>query len=242
MNKVFSFSHHPNHQGEIPWLKICTLITSLLTIVFSSTSVFLRLPYAQESIGNDTSHDDISKVPFQNWKNYLFVGPLMFFNVTPQAFAQGVFFASLMPISKRLGICCPIIGGISFFCLVSFLTLYFVKYKGKYPFSYIVRSFLCSFMAPCIVMNPESSLIFWSSMISTVAHMILLSSLLVIHEYFGGFINNIDFTYVYILLPLVFCTLLSSLALDKLSKETIRQYLHLTFLLENSSCCITRWR
>ena len=142
-----------------------TLLSSLVSVVSSVTAAFMKMPH----ISNE------QKVPVsQYWKNYLFVGFNMLLMVTPRLVLISIYFA-----------CCRYGTSVAF--LVVALGAYAIPYwgyaykefkqSGKESWKLLVVNFATSLIGPCIVINPRSSLICVSFLISMVGNLVLLSTL-----------------------------------------------------------------
>ena len=142
-----------------------TLLSSLVSVVSSVTAAFMKMPH----IANE------QKVPISKyWKNFLLVGFLMLLMVTPRLVLISVYFA-----------CCR--HGISVAFLAIALGVYAVPYCcyvytefkgcGKETCKLLVVNFATSLIGPCLVVNPTSSLIFVSFLLSMVGHLALLMTL-----------------------------------------------------------------
>ena len=139
-----------------------TLLTSLVSVIASVTTTFMKMPH----ISNE------QKVPIsQYWKNYLMVGFLMLLMVTPRLVVISIYFASCRH-------------GISVVFITIALATYAIPYFGYVGFrghgketrKLIVLNFATSLIGPCIVINPTSSLIFVSFLLSMVGHLVLLGT------------------------------------------------------------------
>ena len=192
--------------------EILTLSSSFISVIWTVSSTFLKLPF----IVNGKK-----EAPFNCWKNYLFVGPLVFLIVTPRLVAFTMFFASFK------GPLCLAIVAISVFIYAAiFWILVNRNLKknnltedsvGSEFWKLVYISFISSIIGPCVSIHPRSALIFVSSSISMIAQVTLMSILqIVAHCKKGllvkGFANEIDTleTFYWCLIPVVILTSLGS--------------------------------
>ena len=146
------------------WMSL-TLTTSFFSVLMTMITVFLQMPHLI---------DDKKVAPFQCVKNYLVVGPVMFFVVTPRLLILSIFFATI-----RYGPCMV--------TLLVILTLYSILFWSIAPSEYLETnklkpseakflnfSWLTSIFGPCIVIKPKSSLISFSCILPAAGYLILL--------------------------------------------------------------------
>ena len=161
---------------ELDYWMILTLTTSFFSLLMTMITVFLQMPHLI---------DDKQVAPFQCMKNYLVVGPVMFFVVTPRLLILSIFFATI-----RYGPCVV--------TLAVILTLYSTLFWSISPTEYLETSnmktsesternnsktseatflsfsWLTSIFGPCIVIKPKSSLISFSCILSAAGYLMLL--------------------------------------------------------------------
>ena len=205
--------------------EILTLSSSFISVIWTVSSTFLKLPFIV---------DGKKEAPFNCWKNYLFVGPLVFLIVTPRLVAFTMFFASF-----KDPLCLAIIAVSVFIYTAIFWILVNRNLKkanltgdsvgsdveSKSQSNHIPEefwklvyiSFISSVIGPCVSIHPRSALIFVSSSISMIAQVSLMSILhIVAHCKKGllvkGFANEIDTfeTFHWCLIPVVILTSLGS--------------------------------
>ena len=116
-----------------------------------------------------------NKILHQTKKSYLFIIPLTILIFTPR------FLSLTLLFSVWRGIGCFLIfaGAVTIYTL-GFALLIYTKYKKEWKENSfpLIQSFFTSFFTPCIIMYPESQLIFWASLVSTLPHLFLISALL----------------------------------------------------------------
>ena len=225
--------------------EILTLSSSFISVIWTVCSTFLKLPF----IVNGKK-----EAPFNCWKNYLFVGPLVFFIVTPRLMALSMLFASFK------GLICL---GIIVVCLFIYAVIFWInvyrslktndltedqagsKVESESPedfWSLIYLSFISSVIGPCVSIHPRSALIFVSSSISMIAQVTLMAILQIVAHFkkdllVKGFANEIHTfeIFYWCLIPVVIFTSLGSYFLA----EERRQLMSLKMRL-GPICCDKR--
>ena len=189
--------------------EILTLSSSFISVIWTVSSTFLKLPF----IVNGKK-----EAPFNCWKNYLFVGPLVFLIVTPRLVAFTMFFASF-----KGPLCLAIIAvSVSIYAAIFWILVNRNLKKtnvtedrvGSEEFWKLVYiSFISSVIGPCVNIHPRSALIFVSSSISMIAQVTLMSILQIVAHckkdlLVEGFANEISTfqTFYWCLIPVVILT------------------------------------
>jgi hypothetical protein len=146
-------------------IRIIPYLTAMIRVAeaFIYTPVFLETDLTR------------CKILRQTRKSYLFIYPLMSLIFTPRCLSLILLF------SVWRGIGCLL----TFACAMAIYTLGFAiliisKYQKEWKenSSPLLKSYFTSFFIPCMIMYTQSGLIFWSSLISTLPHLFLISALL----------------------------------------------------------------
>ena len=211
--------------SNLDLIQIVTLSSSFISVIWTVSSTFLKLPF----IVNGKK-----EAPFNCWKNYLFVGPLVLFIVTPRLMALSMLFASFKGL-----ICLAII----VVCLIIYAAIFWIalyqnlkgnnltghnvgseveseSHSNVIPTGFwklVYISFISSVIGPCVSIHPRSTLIFVSSSISMIAQVTLMAILqIVAHckkdllvEGFANEIHTFEIFY-WCLIPVVIFTSLGS--------------------------------
>ena len=159
----------------------------------------------------------------QTKKAHFFILPLMALIFTPRILNLGLFFG----VWRGLGSGFTFFGAVTIYT-VAFAILVFTKYKkewkeNSYP---LVQSFFTSFFSPVIIMYPESQLVYFSSIVSTISHLILTSILLIMSIHFPDHLSprltpeSFDF-----LIPCLFIAPFFAWILQAFSQEKTQQIL-----------------
>ena len=227
--------------------EILTLSSSFISVIWTVCSTFLKLPF----IVNGKK-----EAPFNCWKNYLFVGPLVFFIVAPRLMALSMLFASFK------GLICL---GIIVVCLFIYAAIFWINVyqnlktndltedqvgsevesesQSNHIFwNLIYLSFISSVIGPCVSIYPRSAFIFVSSSISMIAQVTLMAILQIVAHFkkdllvegFANEINTFEIFY-WCLIPVVIFTSLGSYFLV----EERRQLMSLKIRL-GAICCDER--
>lgn len=183
---------------NIPVWSILTIVTSYASLM-TMIKVFLQMPHLiistpehkttnidnvepeieEEEEGKEYvlygSHNYVA--PFRCWKNYLIVVPVMTLIVTPRMLILSIYFATI-----RYGFCIAILAGILTVYSILFWLLIpdkFFKEKKieKFLGKFLSLHWLTSIYGPCVVIEPNSSPIFLSCMISSLGYFLLLGSM-----------------------------------------------------------------
>ena len=207
--------------SNLELIEILTLSSSFISVIWTVSSTFLKLPF----IVNGKK-----EAPFNCWKNYLFVGPLVLLMVTPRLMALSMLFASFKG---------PICLGIIAVCLIIYAAIFWItvyrnlkvnnlkednidsdveseSQSNPIPedfWNLIYISFISSVIGPCVSIYPRSTLIFVSSSISMIAQVTLMSILQIVAHFkkdllVEGFANEISTfeTFYWCLIPVVILT------------------------------------
>ena len=149
-------------------IKALTLLTSFSSLLLGASSVCKTLPHIK------VNHQEDSKIPQYSWRKRLII--FVCLTVGPRLLTLSIFFGS-----------CHLLPGLitfSVFALVytiTFLSFTFVEYKRLKPLmntnacnQTLVLAFFASIFSPCIVLNPKTRTLLYSSIASTLANLILL--------------------------------------------------------------------
>ena len=163
------------------------------------------------------------KILHQTKKAHFFVLPLMALIFTPRILNLVLFFG----VWRGFGCFVTFFGAVTIYT-IGYVTLVFTKYKkewmeNNYP---LVQGFLTSFFSPCIIMYPESKMVFFASLVSTIPHLILTSALIIMSKYFPDYLSSrlvleaFDF-----LIPCLFIAPFFAWILQAFSQEKTQQIL-----------------
>ena len=189
---------------NVPLWSVLTIVTSYASLM-TMIKVFLQMPHL--IIANKTPEQKTSQIktninivepdmeeeeenneyvlfrnlrylpPFKCWKNYLIVVPIMILIVTPRMLVLSIYFATI-----RYGFCIAILTGI--LTVYSILFWLLIPYKffkeqkvEKFLGKFLSLHWLTSIFGPCIVIEPKSSPIFLSCMISSLGYFLLVGSM-----------------------------------------------------------------
>ena len=212
-NPTFAFSN-------LELREILTLSSSFISVIWTVSSTFLKLPF----IVNGKK-----EAPFNCWKNYLIVGPLVFLIVTPRLMALSMLFASFKGLICLgiIAVCLFIYAGIFWFNVYPNQNINDLTEDGiglevdserksnHIPedfWNLIYLSFISSVIGPCVSIYPRSALIFVSSSISMIAQVTLMSILQILAHFkkdllVEGFANEIHTfeIFYWCLIPFYFC-------------------------------------
>ena len=159
----------------------------------------------------------------QTKKAHFFILPLTALIFTPRMLNLVLFFG----VWRGLGSGFAFFGAVVIYT-IGFATLVFTRYKkewkeNSYP---LVQSFFTSPFSPCIIMNPESKLVYLSSILSTIPHLILTSALIIMSKHFPDHLeprvtsDALDF-----LIPCLFICPFFAWILQAFSQEKTQQML-----------------
>jgi hypothetical protein len=131
-----------------------------------------RLSYTPVFLETDLTR---IKILHQTRKSYLFIYPLMSLIFTPRCLSLILLFS----VWRGIGCLLTFAGAIAIYTL-GFAILIISKYQKEWKenSSPLLKSYFTSFFIPCMIMYTQSGLIFWSSLISTLPHLFLISALL----------------------------------------------------------------
>ena len=117
----------------------------------------------------------------QTRKSHLFILPLMALIFTPRFLLLIFFFG----VWRSIGCVLVFSTSITIYML-AFALMINRKYKKEWNQNStpLLQSLFTSFFTPCIIMYPESKLIFHSSVVSTIPHLILVSALHIMAKYY----------------------------------------------------------
>ena len=89
-------------------------------------------------------------------------------------------------MSEGIGCFLIFAGAVTIYTL-GFALLIYTKYKNEWKENSfpLLQSFFTSFFTPCIIMYPESQLIFWTSLVSMLPHLFLISALLFMANHYS---------------------------------------------------------
>ena len=188
---------------NVPLWSVLTIVTSYASLM-TMIKVFLQMPHL--IIADKTPEQKTSRIktninnvepnieeeednkyvlfrslrylpPFRCWKNYLIVVPIMTLIVTPRMLVLSIYFATI-----RYGFCIAILAGI--LTVYSILFWLLIPYKffkeqkiEKFLGKFLSLHWLTSIFGPCIVIEPNSSPIFLSCMISSLGYFLLVGSM-----------------------------------------------------------------
>ena len=159
----------------------------------------------------------------QTKKAHFFILPLTALIFTPRMLNLALFFG----VWRGLGSGFAFFGAVIIYT-IGFATLVFTSYKkewkeNSYP---LVQSFFTSPFSPCIIMYPESKLVYFSSIVSTIPHLILTTALLIMSKHFPDHLSpkitpdTFDF-----LIPCLFIGPFFAWILQAFSQEKTQQIL-----------------
>ena len=179
--------------------------------------MFIYLPiYLKTEMTRKTTNHQTKKAHF-------FILPLMALIFTPRVLNLGLFFG----VWRGLGSVFAFFGAVIIYT-IGYATLVFTSYKkewkeNSYP---LVQSFFTSLFSPCIIMYPESKLVYFSSIVSTIPHLILTTALLIMSKHFPDHLSprltsdSFDF-----LIPCLFIGPFFAWILQAFSQEKTQQIL-----------------
>ena len=141
-----------------------TLLSSLISVVSSVTTTFMKYPHVINGKKEPKTH---------YWKNYIVTSILMVIIVTPRLVVFSVFFACC-----RYLISTAFIGIALITYSIPYWTYIHLEFKGreKVAWKQIAINYGTSIIGPCIVIEPTSKLVFYSCLTSMAGHIILLAS------------------------------------------------------------------
>ena len=195
----------------LTFLNLCKLFLDAIFVA----ETFIYMPIFEET--NMTKE----RVFKQTNKSHLFVLPLVLSVFSLRIMNFSIFFGVWRGFNCFIAFSVAII-----IYALGFVLLIWMKYKeewkkNSYP---LLHSFFTSIFAPCIVMYPQSKLVFLSSLVSTVPHIILNSMLLIIAtEYPDEFSPTIcpkafDWLITWLLIAPIFSWLLQAYSQEKTQK------------------------
>ena len=197
---------------------LAKLSTISLTSPFLVTSCFNRLYLLAELIQFMPTFDktDLTKKelrPTLGLGTYIFTIPLLLLNCAPRILNLSILFG----VWRGLACGLTFLGALTIYTF-SFFLLILINYKEEWKKNKtpLIQSFLTSIFAPCIVMYPESSLLFYANLISTIPHLVLTSALLVVSINFPNqlfpkiSVGAFDFLFPAFLIVPIFAWLLQS--------------------------------
>ena len=151
------------------WWRMIVHIISYLRILFKIAETFIYMPVFLKT---DLTRNKILR---QTKKSYLFITPLTILIFTPRFLSLTLLFS----VWRGIGCFLTFAGAVTIYTL-GFALLIYTKYKKEWKENSfpLLQSFFTSFFTPCIIMYPESQLIFWTSLVSMLPHLFLISALL----------------------------------------------------------------
>ena len=185
------------------------LVTGCFNIILLLAQLFMFMPTFDKT---DLTKRELRPV-LALWTTYFFTLPLLVLNCAPRILNLSILFG----VWRGLACGLTFLGALAIYTF-SFFLLILVNYKeewkkNKYP---LIQSFFTSIFAPCIVMYPESSLLFNANLISTIPHLVLTSALLVVSINFPNqlfpkiSVGAFDFLFPAFLIVPIFAWLLQS--------------------------------
>ena len=165
------------------------------------------------------------KLVNQTRKTYLFILPLVVLIFAPRMINLVLFFAAWRGLESFL----TFAGALTIYT-IGFVILICTQYKEEwrqngYPFT---QNYLTSFFCPCVIVYPESKLIFYSCVLSTIPHLILTSALLIFAQPQIS-LAAFDFLFPCLLISNVFSWLLHAYSLEK-TKQILMDALSFTLI------------
>ena len=159
-------------------LAAASLLFSCLINIFMISETFIYMPIY------DQSDMTKKKTTSQTKKAHLFIVPIIAVIYLPRIINLGLFFGSWRGQAGLVGLF--IFTGALIIYTIGFAILIWKKYKkewkeNSYP---LILSYLTSFFCPCIIMHPESKLVFFASLVSTIPHLILTSAMLIVANHY----------------------------------------------------------
>ena len=123
-----------------------------------------------------------NKILHQTRKSYFFIIPSTTLIFTPRFLILTLLFS----VWRGIGCFLTFVGAIAIYTL-GFVLLIYTRYRGEWKENSkpLLQSYLTSFFTPCIIMYPESQLIFWTSLVSTLPHLFLISALLFMANHYS---------------------------------------------------------
>ena len=154
---------------QLPIIVILSLILENISVLIRITEAFIYTPVF---LRTDLTR---KKIIHQTRKAHLFILPLLTLIFTPRYLSLVL----LLSVWRGIGCLLTFAGAVTIYTL-GFAILIFTKYlkEWKENISPLLKSYFTSFFIPYIIMYPESGLVFWSSLISTLPHLFLISALL----------------------------------------------------------------
>ena len=145
-----------------------TFILEYLTVI-SIAETFIYMPIFLKT---DLTRN---KILHQTRKALLFVLPLITLIFSPRLLVLSLFFG----VWRGLGCLLTFVGAVVIYTF-GFIVLVCTKYRKEWKENSrpLLQSFVSSFFAPCIIMYPESKLVFWMGLVSLLPHLFLISALL----------------------------------------------------------------
>ena len=159
----------------------------------------------------------------QTRKAHLFILPLMTLIFTPRYLSLILLFG----VWRGIGCFLTFAGAVTIYML-GFALLIYTKYQKEWKENSkpLLQSFFTSFFAPCIIMYPESQLIFWMSLVSTLPHLIMISSLLfVANHYPDELFPKLNAEGFYFLIPCILIAPVFSWLMHSYSQEKTQKIL-----------------
>ena len=182
--KVFKWNEfgksrlHTDDDYILGRLAAASLLFSCLINIIMISENFIYMPIY------DKSDMTKKKTTSQTKKAHLFIVPIIAVIFLPRIINLGLFFGSWRGQEGLAGLFIFI--GALIIYTIGFAILIWKKYKkewkeNSYP---LILSYLTSFFCPCIIMHPESKLVFFASLVSTIPHLILTSAMLIVANHY----------------------------------------------------------
>lgn len=150
--------------NDFPPSTIISTIISCGNVVITASKIYLKIPVI--------SSTNAEEQPFNSWANLVITVPMILLTTAPR-FMTFILFFSNVPM-RRSKINVPIFLGtfVIYTCVFWIGARYLLRRKFH---ERLLQSFMTSPFSPCIVMDPSSRLLIFSSICSTLAHMVLLA-------------------------------------------------------------------